>query len=94
VNAKLFIALLFCGTAFAAEPKVKQATGEIIRTKGKIQTGSSSRIELELPYHAIVRVGSNADLKFSQDYKDMTLDSGTMMASIPKGSDATGSSGS
>ena len=76
---------LLCATGLLAEPpKVKQATGEIIRTKGKIQTGSSSRIELELPYLAIVRIGSNADFKFTSDAKEMSLSNGTLMLSMPK----------
>ena len=66
----------------AAEPKLKQATGEIIRIKGKIQTGSSSRIELELPFLAIVRIGSNAEFKFSSDNKKMSLESGTLLLSM------------
>ena len=81
-----FIGLFVCVASVWAEPvKYSRASGSVIRTKGKIQTGSSSRIEVELPYSAIVRVGSNAKLEFSADYRDMTLDSGTMMASVPKG---------
>ena len=57
---KGMICLLLAANLHAEPPKVKQAVGEIIRTKGKIQTGSSSRLELELPYLAIVRIGSNA----------------------------------
>ena len=82
-----FISLL-CVTGLCAEPlKTSKATGSIIRTKGKIQTGSSSRIEVELPSLGIVRVGSNADLKFSPDAKKMSLKSGTMLLSIPKKTD-------
>ena len=63
---------------------MSKAKGSVIQQKGKIQTGSSSRIELELPYPAVVRVGSNADLNFSPDAKKMSLKSGTLMLSLPK----------
>ena len=79
----LIVGLLFCWANLSAEPvKIKQAIGSVIRTKGKIQTGSSSRTELELPYFAIIRVGSNADLKFSPDAKKMLLKKGTMLLSM------------
>ena len=84
MTAKFVVGLLLCGSVFAAEPRVKQATGEVIRTKGKIQTGSSSRIELELPFSAIVRIGSNADFKFSLNAKQMSLAGGTMLLSLPE----------
>ena len=80
-------ALLFlCAVAvLGAEPaKVVQASGSVLRTKGKIQTGSSSKIELELPYLAVVRIGSNATFKFSADGRAMALDSGTMLFAQPK----------
>lgn len=85
MNAKAFIVLLCCATSLLAESaKVKQATGSVIRSKGKIQTGSASRIELELPYLAVVRIGSNANFKFSGDAKKMSLKSGTMLLSMPE----------
>ena len=82
----LFISLpLLCIATLCAEPaKLKQATGSVIRGKGRIQTGSSSRIEFELPYLAIVRIGSNANFNFSPDWREMTLDSGAMLFSAPK----------
>ena len=76
--------LMLFPVTMLAEPKVKQASGSIIRGKGKIQTGSSSRIELELPFLAIVRIGSNADFKFSPDAKTMSLESGTMLLAVPE----------
>lgn len=78
-------ALLLCAMGLSAEPvKVKQATGTVLRAKGTIQTGSSSRIELELPYLAIVRIGSNSDFKFSADAKKLSLKSGTLLLSMPE----------
>ena len=56
---------------------IKQAKGSIIRTKGKIQTGSSSKIELELPSLATLRIGAFANLRFSNDYHSMALEGGT-----------------
>ena len=80
-----FCVLLAGAVSLCAEPlKFSKATGNIIRQKGKIQTGSSSRIEVELPYLAIVRVGSSAELKFSPDAKKMSLKSGTLMLSLSK----------
>ena len=77
--------LFFCAAALCAEPaRLKQATGSVIRSKGKIQTGSSSRVELELPYLATVRVGSNASFQFSADYRTLALDKGTMLLAAPK----------
>jgi hypothetical protein len=68
-----------------AEPvKMSKATGSIIRGKGQIHTGSSSRIELELPFGAIVRVGSNSAFFFSPNYRNLSLDRGAMMFSAPK----------
>ena len=85
VNAKVFV-ILFCATAslLAESAKVKQAIGSVIQAKGRIQTGSSSRIEVELPYSATVRIGSNTDFKFSPDAKKMSLESGTMLLSMPE----------
>jgi hypothetical protein len=86
VNAKLLVGVVFCAASLvAAEPvKVKQAIGSVIRQKGGIQTGSSSRVELELPYFAVARIGSNADFKFSADAKRMTLKRGTMLLAMPQ----------
>jgi hypothetical protein len=83
-------AFFFCVAAFGAEPAmVKQATGSIIRTKGKIQTGSSSNIELELPSLAVARIGSFASFRFSADYRNMALDSGTMLFAQPRAAGTT-----
>lgn len=74
--------------ARAEEPKVLQSTGgSIIQQKGKIQTGSASRIEVELPYLAIARVGANSQLRYSSDGRKMILDKGTMLASSTKDSE-------
>ena len=76
---------MLCASLMHAEqPKMKQATGTVFRSKGQIQTGSSSRIELELPYLAIVRIGSNAAVEFSADNRTLTMDSGTLLLSSPK----------
>ena len=76
--------LLLFPVTLLAEPKVKQAIGTVLKSKGQIQTGSSSRIELELPFMAIVRIGSNAAVEFSPDNRTLTMDSGTMLVSSPK----------
>ena len=76
--------LLLFPVTLLAEQKVKQATGSVIRTKGKIQTGSSSRIELELPYLAVARIGSHATLRFNATAKALSLEGGTLMLSVPK----------
>ena len=75
---------LLLATTLHAEPKYSRATGSIIKTKGKIQTGNSSRIELELPYLAVVRIGSNADFSFSSNAKKLTLEKGTMLMAVPE----------
>ena len=82
---RFLVAIMLVATSLHAEPaKVKQATGSIIRTKGQIQTGRNSRIELEMPHSAIVRIGSNAALSFSSDARRLTLTSGTMLLIIPE----------
>jgi hypothetical protein len=60
--------LFFCTAVLCAEPaRLKQASGSIIRGKGTLQTGPSSRLELELPDRSILRVGSNASFSVSAD---------------------------
>jgi ferric-dicitrate binding protein FerR (iron transport regulator) len=39
---------------------------------------------VELPYGGVVRVGSIADFFFSSNYRNLSLDNGTMMFSAPK----------
>ena len=75
----------FCLTTLHAEPpKLKQAIGNVIQQKGKIQTGPSSRVELEFPHSTTARIGSNANFRFSPDSRSMKLDSGTLMFSSSK----------
>jgi len=78
------IGLLLCANLYAGSfenAKITKATGGIIQQKGKIQTGSSSRVELEFPSLVIMRLGSRANFSASADNRKMTLKSGTLLAS-------------
>lgn len=77
----IILSLLIClSTSLGSEIEIRQAIGEIIKKEGKILTGSNSRVEVEFP-SATVRIGSNADFRYAADYREMSLNRGTILLS-------------
>ncbi|MGB9276564.1 MAG: hypothetical protein WCC08_15115, partial [Terrimicrobiaceae bacterium] len=59
--------------------------GDVVSGDSALKTGGNSRAELEFPDFTITRVGSNALFRFLAGRREITLDSGTLLFSSPKG---------
>ncbi|MGC2579591.1 MAG: FecR domain-containing protein, partial [Terrimicrobiaceae bacterium] len=63
----------------------KAVPGDVVSGDSALKTGGNSRAELEFPDFTITRVGSNALFRFLAGRREITLDSGTLLFSSPKG---------
>ena len=63
----------------------KAVPGDVVSGDSALKTGGNSRAELEFPDLTITRVGSNALFRFLAGRREITLDSGTLLFSSPKG---------
>ena len=61
------------------------SVGDIVRGQTALKTGEKSRAELEFTDRTITRVGSMSLFRFFGGARLVTLDSGTMLFSSPKG---------
>ncbi len=59
--------------------------GDVVNGQTAVKTGTDSRAELQFPDNTITRLGANALFRFETGGRAMTLDSGTMLFSSPKG---------
>ncbi len=59
--------------------------GDVVTGQTSVKTGADSRAELQFPDNTITRLGANALFRFEAGGRDMTLESGTMLFSSPKG---------
>lgn len=63
---------------------VTKASGNVIKGKASIETGSNSRVELNFPDSTIARIGSNSKFRYIPGSREAVLDGGTLLFSLPR----------
>lgn len=64
----------------------KAAPGDTISGKTSLQTGRRSRSELKFQDDTLTRIGANSIFSFDRGTRDLSLERGTLLLSVPKGS--------
>ena len=71
---------IFQPSASAKKAKV----GDVIKSKTTLQTGRRSRSELRFQDNTLTRVGANSIFSFERGTRDLHLEQGTILLTVPK----------